>query len=152
MPLVTGLNHVAVLTQDLNRFIDFYTNVFNLEVVFQESSPTFRHAILRLGADSWLHPAQIAGNPYSIAIPDMFKRGHLDHIALTAASHASFAIIRERLIERGASDSAVEDLGAFHSLWFEDPDGMHGEVTVIVDATLRGIHEPRPLADVASNT
>ena len=53
---------------------------------------------------------------------------------------------RARLVERGASNGAVEDLGAFHSLWFEDPDGMHGEVTVIVDRELRGIHEPRPLA------
>jgi hypothetical protein len=40
----------------------------------------------------------------------------------------------------------VEDLGAFHSLWFEDPDGMRVEPTVLVDPALAGIHEPHPLA------
>lgn len=42
-------------------------------------------------------------------------------------------------------DGSVDDLGAFHSLWFDDPDGMRVELTVIVDHELRGIHEPRPL-------
>ena len=45
----------------------------------------------------------------------------------------------------GASDGAVDDLGAFHSLWFVDPDGMQVELVVVVDASLADIHEPRPL-------
>jgi hypothetical protein len=75
----------------------------------------------------------------------MFGRGHIDHIALTAASQDAFATIRGRLAACGACRGAVEDLGPFHSVWFEDPDGMRGEVTVIVDPELAGIHEPRPL-------
>jgi hypothetical protein len=39
----------------------------------------------------------------------------------------------------------VDDLGAFHTLWFIDPDGMRVELTVVVDTTLQGIHAPRPL-------
>jgi AcrR family transcriptional regulator len=49
-------------------------------------------------------------------------------------------------VDRGASDGSVDDLGAFRSLWFEDPDGMRGELTVIIDPMLAGIHEPRPMA------
>ena len=30
-------------------------------------------------------------------------------------------------------------------MWFTDPDGMQVELVVIVDDTLAGIHEPRPL-------
>jgi catechol 2,3-dioxygenase-like lactoylglutathione lyase family enzyme len=146
MSLVTGVNHVAVLTDDLDRFVDFYTGVFDLGVVFRETTPAFRHAILRTGADSWLHPAEVSGNPHGAAVPDMFQRGHLDHLALSAASGESFAALRDRLMARDASDGTVEDLGAFHSLWFEDPDGMRGELTLIVDPELGGIHEPRPLA------
>jgi hypothetical protein len=33
-----------------------------------------------------------------------------------------------------------------HALWFKDPDGMRGEVSLIVDAELRGFHAPVPLA------
>jgi catechol 2,3-dioxygenase-like lactoylglutathione lyase family enzyme len=145
MTLVSGMNHVAVMTDDLDRFVDFYTSVFDLDVVFEESTPAFRHAILRTGPDSWLHPAQVHGNPHGAASSDMFDRGHLDHLALTVASPEAFATLRERLQAKAAYDGTVEDLGAFHALWFEDPDGMRVELVVIVDPELRGIHEPRPL-------
>ena len=145
MNLTAGLNHVAVLTEDLDRFVDFYTDVFDLGVVFREDTPAFRHAILRTGANSWLHPAQLSGNPHGSATAQMFARGHLDHLALTAASLETFEVLRGRLVDRGACDGAVEDLGAFHSMWFADPDGMRGELIVIVDPELGGIHEPRPL-------
>ena len=79
------------------------------------------------------------------ALPDAFARGHLDHVALTARSPAAFEQLRRRLIARGASDGAVMDLGAFHSVGFEDPDGMRGELELVVDDSLRGVHDPRPL-------
>lgn len=146
MPPVAGVNHVAVLTDDLDRFVEFYTDVFDLEMVFCETRPAFRHAILRTGADSWLHPAQVFGNPHGAGAPDMFDRGHLDHLALTVASPEAFDILRQRLAERGSSHGAVEDLGAFQTIWFEDPDGMRVELTAIVDPELRHIHAPRRLA------
>jgi catechol 2,3-dioxygenase-like lactoylglutathione lyase family enzyme len=151
-PMLSGVNHVAVLTEDLDRFLAFYTEVFDLQVVFREDTPAFRHAIVRTGPESWLHPVQVDGNPHGTAIPAMFERGHLDHLAVTAASPEAFAAIRARLRERGLHDGAVDDLGAFHSIWFEDPDGMRVEVVLVVDPELRGIHEPRPLAAAAAGS
>jgi catechol 2,3-dioxygenase-like lactoylglutathione lyase family enzyme len=146
MSLLAGLNHVAVITADLDRFVAFYTRVFDMEEVFRESAAGLRHAILRIAdGSSWLHPAEIPGNGHAVAIPKMFCRGHLDHIALTAESSECFEELRKRLLEAGASDGTVEDLGAFHSLWFQDPDGMRGELTLLVNPTLEGIHAPRPL-------
>lgn len=150
MQLLSGVNHIAVVTADLDRFVEFYTEVFGMEVIFSEDAPAFRHAILRAGPDSWLHPAEVVGgSPHAAASPAMFERGHLDHLALTASSPECFAELRDRLIARGACRPAVDDLGAFHSLWFEDPDGMCGELVLIVDATLQGIHEPRPLVSAS---
>lgn len=146
MPALAGLNHVAVLTGDLDRFVGFYTDVFELDVVFEESTPAFRHAILRTGPTSWLHPVEVTDNPHGEALPAMFDRGHIDHLALAANSAEAFEQLRQRLVARGASGGDVEDLGAFHSLRFDDPDGMQAELTVIVDETLRGIHEPRSLS------
>jgi catechol 2,3-dioxygenase-like lactoylglutathione lyase family enzyme len=146
MGTLTGVSHVAVITADLDRFVGFYTDVFELDIVFTESTPTFRHAILRTGPDSWLHPAEVTDNAHGHALPKMFDRGHLDHLAFGAGDPASFETLRRRLIERGATDGTVEDLGAFHSLWFCDPDGMHAELTLIVDQSLAGIHAPRPIA------
>lgn len=145
MTMLTGVNHVAILTADLDRFVEFYREVFDLDVVFSETTPTFRHAILRAGPDSWIHPAEVADNTHADALPAMFDRGHLDHVALGAASADDFETLRQRLIDGGATDGKTQDLGAFHSLWFTDPDGMDAELTLIVDPTLAGIHEPRPL-------
>ena len=149
MQLVRGINHIAVLTNDLDRFVEFYESVFDLETVFSEETPAFRHAILRTGPDSWLHPAEIVDGEHGDGLPDMFRRGHLDHLALTADSHDAFGELRRRLVDRGASDGTIEDLGAFHATWFVDPDGMRGELTVIVDPELRGIHAPQPLPSPA---
>jgi catechol 2,3-dioxygenase-like lactoylglutathione lyase family enzyme len=148
MDLLTGVNHIAVLTTDLDRFVDFYTDVFGVDVVFTETTPAFRHAIVRTGPTSWLHPAELSGNRHGAASPTMFDRGHLDHLALTAATPQTFATIRERLVARGATDGTVEDLGAFHSMWFTDPDGMRVELVCIVDERLQGIHAPQPLETV----
>jgi catechol 2,3-dioxygenase-like lactoylglutathione lyase family enzyme len=146
MTLLSGVNHVAVMTTDLDRFVTFYRDVFELDVVFSETTPAFRHAILRTGPTSWIHPAEVADNPHAAGSPAMFDRGHVDHIALTAASAGDFETVRRRLVDRGASSGAVDDLGPFHSVWFEDPDGMRGELVVIVDPELAGIHAPTPLA------
>jgi catechol 2,3-dioxygenase-like lactoylglutathione lyase family enzyme len=145
MSLVSGINHIAIITQDLARFVAFYTEVFELERVFEEVTPAFSHAILRAGQNAWLHPVALAGNVHAAALPEMFGRGHLDHIALLAPTPESFAEIGPRLVARGASDGVVEDLGATHSLWFRDPDGMKGEICLIVDPSLRSFHAPRPL-------
>jgi catechol 2,3-dioxygenase-like lactoylglutathione lyase family enzyme len=145
MQLIRGLNHIAVLTDDLDRFVEFYTTVFDLDVAFTETTPAFRHAILRTGAHSWLHPAEVFGNEEGTASATMFQRGHLDHLALTADSTRAFHELRQRLVSRAATDGAIEDLGAFHSLWFTDPDGMRGELTLIVEPSLIGIHAPTPL-------
>jgi catechol 2,3-dioxygenase-like lactoylglutathione lyase family enzyme len=145
MDLLAGVNHIAVLTADLERFVEFYTDVFGLDVVFEETTPAFRHAILRTGPTSWLHPAELPDNAHGTASATMFDRGHLDHLALTASSPEAFGAIRDRLVARGATAGTVEDLGAFHSVWFDDPDGMRVELVVIVDDSLGGIHAPRPL-------
>jgi len=142
---VTGINHAAVITADLDRFIEFYTDVFGLDVVFSEATPQFRHAILRAGARSWIHPVEVPGSPHAAARSAMLDRGHLDHVAFDAATEEDFAELRRRLVARGASNGTIDDLGAFQSLWFQDPDGMQGEVVHIVNLALDNIHGPRPL-------
>jgi catechol 2,3-dioxygenase-like lactoylglutathione lyase family enzyme len=146
MSLVSGINHVAMLTCDLDRFVAFYREVFGLPVLFTETTPAFRHAILRAGPSSWLHPVAVSGNAHAAALPSMFERGHLDHIALSAASAEAFEVIRVRLLARQATTGIIEDLGAFRALWFSDPDGMRGELSLIVDPELRTFHAPQPVA------
>jgi catechol 2,3-dioxygenase-like lactoylglutathione lyase family enzyme len=150
MNLVTGINHVAVVTADLDRFINFYTDVFDMPVIFQETTPAFRHAILRAGPATTLYAAEMPDNVHSSALHEMFGRGHLDHIALNVPTELAFQIIRRKLLDRGVSDGAIVDIGPTHCLSCSDPDGMHIEVCLIIDASLQGFHEPTPYAETVS--
>jgi catechol 2,3-dioxygenase-like lactoylglutathione lyase family enzyme len=146
MTLLSGIQHAAVMTRDLDRFVAFYTSVFEAEVVFSESVPGLRHAILRIGSGIVLHPAEVPSSPDGEGRAEMFARGHLDHLGLQAGSREALLELRRRLIAAGASDGAISDLGPQWCLWFRDPDGMRAEVCWTRDPTLRGYHAPAPLA------
>ncbi|MPY94503.1 MAG: VOC family protein [Acidimicrobiia bacterium] len=147
--LVTGMNRVAIVTSDLDRFIDFYTEVFELELAFEERRPGLCHAMLWVGPDCLVHAFQMADKAHVHGQPQGDGRGHLDHVALTVADAATFAELTRRLVDRGVSDGQITDVGAAHSVSFRDPDGMHGEIVFVVDRDLKLMHPPRPLATTA---
>jgi hypothetical protein len=72
----------------------------------------------------------------------MFERGRLDHVALHASSENAFRELRRRLVEAGATDGLVTDMGSLLIFTFSDPDGADHEVVwpkpdVTADQTLR---------------
>ena len=143
---VTGFNHVAVITADLDRFIEFWTSVFGLELFLDETIPAFRHALLRVGPDGYLHTFELRDNRHAKGLSTVADRGHLDHFSLTVADAATFDAVCTRLVEVGATDGTILDFGPMHSCFFTDPDGMSAEMTVVFDPALRGLHSPWPLA------
>jgi catechol 2,3-dioxygenase-like lactoylglutathione lyase family enzyme len=144
MTLLTGINHAAVLTADLDRFVAFYTEVFDAEVIFEEDTPDLTHAMLRVG-EGVLHAVARPGSAHALGVPAMLDRGHLDHLGLTVADEVAFDEVRERLCRHGATDGTVFDLGPQVSIWFTDPDGMAGEVCWNRDPSLAGFHAPTPI-------
>lgn len=151
MPLSAGCNHVALVTQDLNRFIDFYRTVFDAEVRYDLDEGELRHALVDLGAGFALHPFEFAdGNPNARASDEMFGRGHLDHLAINVEDPEAFELLRARLVEAGATDGTVTDFGAVRCVWFEDPDGMGSEISIWSDRAPRHfndrVQEPYPVA------
>jgi hypothetical protein len=72
----------------------------------------------------------------------MFGRGRIDHLGLEAESVGAFDVIRERLIQRGATDGFVTDFGEILSLFFIDPDGLEGEVCVANPDAEPGVVNP----------
>jgi catechol 2,3-dioxygenase-like lactoylglutathione lyase family enzyme len=144
--LLKGLNHVAVITHDATRLIEFYTEVFDAEVL--RDGAEFpggkgpRLAIIKIGEWSELNVFQIEGNAEADRQTPMFGRGRLDHLALQAASIDAFDSIRERLRARGAADDFVTDFGPMLSIFFRDPDGLECEVCVENPDLQPGIHNP----------
>jgi len=133
--LTRGFNHVGVLTNDTERLHAFYQEVFDAKVhgagtAGPPPESGMRLTFIDVGPGVELNVFQVEGNHEADRQTPMFERGRIDHLALQAASLAAFETIRDRLVERGASDGFVTDFGTIYSLFFRDPDGLECEVCV----------------------
>lgn len=129
--LLDGFNHVAILTADTARFVEFYADVFGAEVAgSMDMGGDGMLTFVRVGSQAEINLFEINGNVEALRQVPMFGRGRIDHLGLQAASLDAFDEIRQRLIGRGAADEFVTDFGPILSLFFRDPDGLEGEVCV----------------------
>jgi catechol 2,3-dioxygenase-like lactoylglutathione lyase family enzyme len=140
--LSSGFNHVAVLTADTDRFVAFYSEVFEATHQVIEDQPGFRLSLVSIGPTSEFNVFEVRGNVEHERQVPMFGRGRLDHVAIQAASLEAFDEIRDRLIARGASDGFVTDFGPVLSLFFRDPDGLEAEVCIENPDAQPGVNNP----------
>ncbi len=140
--LLSGINHVAVLTGDTNRLLSFYRDVFDATSTVLQDSDGFKVTAIWIGGSAELNVFEMAGNDEHRRQVPMFERGRLDHMALSASSVEAFDEVRSRLLERDATDGFVTDFGHILSLFFRDPDGLECEVCVANPEAQPGVHNP----------
>lgn len=140
--LLDGINHIGMLTNDTDRLVAFYGEVFGATVEGEVLDGPVRLTMVKIGPHSELNVFEIEGNDEATRQTPMFGRGRLDHMGLQAASIEAFEEIRAKLIERGAADEFVTDFGPVLSLFFTDPDGLEGEVCVTNPDAIPGVLNP----------
>jgi catechol 2,3-dioxygenase-like lactoylglutathione lyase family enzyme len=141
--LLDGFNHVAILTSDTDRFVHFYREVFDAQVVgSMDMDDQGLLTFVQIGTQAEINLFEVSGNTEAQRQQPMFGRGRIDHLGLQAASLEAFDEIRRRLIERGAADEFVTDFGPVLSVFFRDPDGLEGEVCVANPDARAGILNP----------
>ncbi|MDO5743998.1 MAG: VOC family protein [Micrococcaceae bacterium] len=132
--LLEGINHIAIISKDVERLGDFYREVFDATVgPTRDHGPGETMTNIRIGPATELNVFVINGNTEADRQTPMWGRGRIDHIGLAAASPAAFETIRTRLIDAGAGDGKVNDFGRALSTFFRDPDGLEGEVLLPKD-------------------
>jgi len=138
MQPLNGVNHIAVLTADMDRFIRFYQEAFDAKVLSDNPNHAGhegeRMVIMSLGGPSDFNVFQVPGNDQASIQTPMYGRGRLDHFGLNARSREDLEEVRQRLMRLGASDGTVTDFGKQVSVFFRDPDGLEAEVVWIKDA------------------
>lgn len=140
--LLTGFDHVAVLTADLEAFVAFYEDVFDAEAEARLREDGLQMVVLRIAPGSEINVFQVEGNDESTRQVPMFGRGRLDHFAFRAASIETFDVLRDRLIARGCTDGFVTDFGHVLSVFFRDPEGLEAEVCVGNPDAVPGVVNP----------
>jgi catechol 2,3-dioxygenase-like lactoylglutathione lyase family enzyme len=139
--MLSGLHHVAIVSQDVDRLIEFYVSVFEASVKVDIAEPRARHVLLDIGRDAALHVFEMPSSSQSVGTSEIFERGHLDHLALNVADEETFQLLRRRLVERGACDGTVTDFGPVKTCFFRDPDGMDCEIAMWADGPPRTFEE-----------
>jgi catechol 2,3-dioxygenase-like lactoylglutathione lyase family enzyme len=123
--LLDGVNHVAVITDDTARFVQFYESVFEAKMSYQQDIGPGTLTMVDIGPRTELNVFEVRGEGApELTRGSMFSHGPIDHLGLQAADRDSFVEIRRRLMARGASDGFVTDFGRAHSVFFVDPDGL----------------------------
>jgi len=141
--LLNGFNHVALITNDTDRLVSFYGDVFDAKVDGQQQeNEDVRLTFIRVGESAELNVFEVVGNTEAERQTPMFGRGRIDHLGLQAASLEAFEEIRTRLMARGAADNFVTDFGPILSVFFRDPDGLEGEVCVANPDVTPGVQNP----------
>ena len=136
MPITSGFNHVATLTSNMERTVQFYRDAFEGVVVFEMEADGDhpKMSIIDLGGGAAL-------NVFEVAVDDIIgerrKQGHrgaIDHYALAVESRDVLEQVKGRLVAAGAEVGDIQRLGDEWSLFFRDPDGMELEVCAKADA------------------
>jgi catechol 2,3-dioxygenase-like lactoylglutathione lyase family enzyme len=116
---VTGLDHYALLTSDLDRTTRFYTEVVGLEVGFRPEL-SFQGVWLYVGKEPIVHI--IVGKP----IPGR-ETGAVDHLALKATGDVQAALVNIKAHGVEYSMRKLERTGVTQ-VFFRDPDGVGVEL------------------------
>jgi catechol 2,3-dioxygenase-like lactoylglutathione lyase family enzyme len=119
------------MTANLDRFLEFYGDVFGAEVITitEAKGDHPRMAVVNMGGDGALNVFEVPAESIVGDRSTMGGRGPIDHYALAVGSEEKLLEIRDRLVARGASPGDVTQFGpALLSVFFRDPDGAELEV------------------------
>jgi catechol 2,3-dioxygenase-like lactoylglutathione lyase family enzyme len=144
-PRWRGINHLALITNDMDATVRFYHRVLGARLVADLAAPGhFRHYFFGLGAENTIaffeytnHPvesfAKPAGTPDARAI-------QFDHVSFNLPDEVALLALRNRLKAAGSEVTDVVDHGFLRSVYFTDPNGIALEASCwVVDPTGRPV-------------
>lgn len=133
-PRTCGFNHVATMTPNLERYLEFYGDIFGAEVIriMEAEGDHPRMAIVNMGGNSALNVFEVPADGIVGDRGKMGSRGPIDHYALAVGSEKELLAIRDRLVAVGASPGDETQFGpGLRSVFFRDPDGAELEVAYL---------------------
>jgi len=130
-PRVTGVNHLAFITEDMKRTIRFYRDLLGMELVAGIGHDGYRHYFFKFG------DAQVAFFEYDGARPMEYKfHGVMtnkplgfDHVSLTVDSKEDLFAFKDRLEAAGIEVTGAIDHGTIWSIYFFDPNVIPLEIS-----------------------
>ena len=137
-----GINHLALITNDMDATVRFYHGVLGARLVASIGNDSFRHYFFEVGAEN-----TIAFFEYRNAAVDRFAKPagipdpravQFDHLSLNLPDEYALESLRSRLKAADCEVTDVVDHGIMRSIYFTDPNGIALEASWwVADATGR---------------
>ena len=128
---LTGINHLAFITDDLNKTVRFYRDLLGMELHSGIGHDGYRHYFFRCGN------TQVAFFEYAGASP-MERKFHgspttlplgFDHVSFTCASRDALFAFKDKPEAAGFEVSGAVDHGTIWSIYFFDPNNIPLEIS-----------------------
>lgn len=141
-PRWRGVNHLALITTDMDATVRFYHGVLGARLVATVATDTFKHYFFEIGPGNTVAFFEYLGveveafaKPAGVPYP---QASQFDHLALALADEEALLALRDRLKEANCEVTDVVDHGVLRSIYFTDPSGIALEASYwVVDATAR---------------
>jgi catechol 2,3-dioxygenase-like lactoylglutathione lyase family enzyme len=136
-----GINHLALVTPDMDATVRFYAGVLGMRLVATTMAGPMRHYFFEIGPENTVAFFEIAGietfaKPAGGPPPSFPIQ--LDHISFNLPDEDALHALRARLEAFGSEVTEVVDHGFVRSIYFTDPHGIALEASWwAVDATGR---------------
>jgi catechol 2,3-dioxygenase-like lactoylglutathione lyase family enzyme len=139
-PRWRGINHLAMITPDMDETVRFYAGVLGMRLAATTMAGPMRHYFFEIGDENTIAFFEVkgaetfakpAGAPSDRAI-------QFDHLSFNVPDEHALEMLRKRLLSAGSEVTQVVDHGFIRSIYFTDPHGIALEASWwVVDGTGR---------------
>ncbi len=146
-PRWQGINHVALVTADMDATVRFYHGVLGARLVATVGTEQLRHYFFALGRHctvAFFEYAQPAAEPFVkvAGLPDS-RAAQFDHLAFDLPDDEALLALRRRLVAATWAVSEMVDHGIGRSIYFTDPNGIALEASYWVHDPTEGTTDYR---------
>jgi catechol 2,3-dioxygenase-like lactoylglutathione lyase family enzyme len=141
----TGLNHLALITNDMDLTVRFWHGVLDAKLVATIGNADFRHYFFDVGAATVAffeyRDHEVAAVTKPAGVFDA-RAGHFDHLSLNLPSHEALASLQKRLEAADCDVTGFVDHGLMESIYFTDPNGIALEASCWLKDPTKGAPQP----------
>jgi catechol 2,3-dioxygenase-like lactoylglutathione lyase family enzyme len=141
-PRWRGINHLALVTDDMDATVRFYHGVLGARLVATIGTPQFRHYFFEFGVQNTVAFFEYRGVVHDrlakpAGVPDP-RAVQFDHLSFNLPDEHALLEMRDRLKAAGCGVTDVVDHDFIRSIYFTDPNGIALEASWwALDATGR---------------
>ena len=132
-----GINHLALVTADMDATVRFYHGVLGARLVATLGTPAFRHYFFEIGDANTLaffeyRDVELDAFAKPAGVPDP-RASQFDHLSLNVPDEYALEALQARLKAYGCEVTDVVDHRFIRSIYFTDPNGIALEASAWVD-------------------